>query len=61
MSNIHYELAHVGINCMNASEALEAAKLFSDIFNLSPREGNSSFFAGSYEVGGFALHIVRKA
>lgn len=47
MSNIHYELAHVGINCMNASEALEAAKLFSDIFNLSPREGNSSFFAGS--------------
>ena len=47
MSDIRYELAHVGINGQNAGEAAEIASLFADIFNLQPKEGNSSVFAGS--------------
>ena len=47
MSEIKYELAHVGINGRNPEEAKAIAELFSAIFNLQPREGNSSTFAGN--------------
>ena len=47
MSEIKYELAHVGINGANAEEALAIARLFAKVFNLSVKEGNSSDFAGS--------------
>ena len=44
---IEYTLAHVGINGQNPEEAKEIASLLSAIFNLKPREGNSSIFAGN--------------
>lgn len=44
---IEYTLAHVGINAQNPEEAQEIASLLSAIFNLKPREGNSSIFAGN--------------
>ena len=47
MSEIKYELAHVGINGQSPEEAKAIASLFADIFNLQPREGNSSTFAGN--------------
>ena len=47
MSDIRYELAHVGINAQNPEEAKATAALFAEIFNLQPREGNSSTFAGN--------------
>ena len=47
MSEIKYELAHVGINGQNPEEAKAIASLFAEIFNLQPREGNSSTFAGN--------------
>ena len=47
MSEIKYELAHVGINGQNPEEAKATASLFAEIFNLQPREGNSSTFAGN--------------
>ena len=47
MSEIKYELAHVGINGQNPEEAKEIAGLFADIFNLPVKEGNNSTFAGS--------------
>ena len=47
MSDIRYELAHIGINGQNPEEARAIAELFARIFNLQPREGNSSTFAGN--------------
>lgn len=47
MSEIKYELAHVGINAGSPEESADLARLFASIFNLQVREGNSSTFAGS--------------
>ena len=44
---MEYTLAHVGINGSSPEEARQIASLFADIFNLQPREGNSSTFAGN--------------
>lgn len=43
-----FELEHIGINTENEAEALELAKLLSGIFNLTPRHGQKSEFAGDY-------------
>lgn len=43
-----FELVHVGINTPNADEALKLAELLSMMFNLNPRHGQKSEFAGSY-------------
>ena len=40
-----FELEHIGINQANADEA---AKLASGMFNLAPKHGNKSEFAGPY-------------
>lgn len=42
-----FDLAHIGINTANEKESLEVTKRYSDIFNLSLKEGNSSNFAGT--------------
>ena len=47
MTEIKYELAHVGINGANPEEALAIARLFADMFGMPVKEGNSSDFAGS--------------
>ena len=47
MSDIKYELAHVGINGANSEEAHAIASLFAEIFGLPVKAGNSSVFAGS--------------
>lgn len=47
MSN-KFELEHIGINTENATEAEELATLLSSIFNLTPRHGQKSEFAGDY-------------
>ncbi len=47
MSEIKYELAHVGINAQNPEESRAIASLFAEIFNLPVRDGNSSTFAGN--------------
>lgn len=41
-----YRLAHVGINCENAKEAMQAAKLFEAMFGMDAEDGESSVFAG---------------
>ena len=46
MSEVKYELAHVGINAENAAQAEEIATLFAGIFGLNVKVGNSSVFAG---------------
>lgn len=43
-----FELEHIGINTENAKEAEELATLLSQIFNLTPRHGQKSEFAGNY-------------
>lgn len=43
-----FELLHVGINTPNAEEAARLAELLSAVFNLKPRHGNKSEFAGDY-------------
>ena len=43
-----FELLHVGINQANAEEAAKLAQLLSMMFNLEPRHGNKSEFAGAY-------------
>lgn len=43
-----FELVHVGINTPDPESALELAKLLSLIFNLTPRHGQKSEFAGNY-------------
>lgn len=43
-----FELEHIGINTPNPEAALELAKLLSLVFNLEPRHGQKSEFAGEY-------------
>ena len=43
-----FELVHLGINTPNPEEADKLAQLLSMMFNLSPRHGQKSEFAGSY-------------
>ena len=43
-----FELLHVGINTPNAEEAEKLAQLLGMMFNLEPRYGNKSNFAGTY-------------
>lgn len=43
-----FELAHLGINTPDPEAALELAKLLSLVFNLNPRHGQKSEFAGPY-------------
>jgi len=43
-----FELVHVGINTANAEEAAKLANLLSLVFNLEPRHGQKSEFAGPY-------------
>lgn len=43
-----FELAHVGINTRTPQEAQNLALLLSGLFNLSPRHGQKSEFAGNY-------------
>lgn len=42
-----FTLEHVGINTPDADEALRLAQLLSMMFNLEPRHGQKSEFAGS--------------
>ena len=42
-----FELAHIGINCENESEALNVSAGFEKIFGWEQRPGNSSVFAGT--------------
>ena len=43
-----FELEHIGINTPNKDEALKLAELLSLVFNLNPRHGQKSEFAGDY-------------
>ena len=43
-----FTLAHVGVNTENAEEALALAELLVGMFNLAPRHGQKSEFAGDY-------------
>ena len=43
-----FELEHIGINTPNAEEAEKLANLLSLVFNLEPRHGQKSEFAGPY-------------
>lgn len=43
-----FELVHVGINNSSPHEAEQLAQLLCELFNLAPRHGNKSEFAGSY-------------
>ncbi|MDO4315617.1 MAG: 2-dehydro-3-deoxyphosphogluconate aldolase [Oscillospiraceae bacterium] len=43
-----FELVHVGINTGSPEEADKLAQLLSRMFNLAPRHGQKSEFAGSY-------------
>ena len=43
-----FELVHVGINTPNPEEAEKLAQLLSMMFNLNPRHGQKSEFAGNY-------------
>ena len=43
-----FELLHVGINTPSAEDAAKLAELLCATFNLAPKHGNKSEFAGSY-------------
>ncbi|MFF0911574.1 hypothetical protein ACFWZW_12850 [Microbacterium enclense] len=43
-----FELAHVGINNADATDAQELADLLCLMFNLDPRHGKKSEFAGTF-------------
>lgn len=43
-----FELVHIGINTPDAEAASSLAQLLSMMFNLTPRHGQKSEFAGSY-------------
>ena len=43
-----FELEHVGINTPNPEEAEKLSQLLSLVFNLEPRRGQKSEFAGAY-------------
>ncbi len=40
-----FKLAHIGVNCDNAEEAVASAKLLETMFGFTAKEGNSSVFA----------------
>ena len=42
-----FELAHIGINSESTEQAGETAGLFSEIFGLDHKDGNSSIFSGT--------------
>ena len=42
-----FELAHIGINCDNETEAEKTADAFDGLFGFTKKVGNSSVFAGS--------------
>lgn len=44
---MEYQLAHIGINTDNAEEAEKLASMLSAMFNLAPKHGNKSEFAGT--------------
>lgn len=50
-----FTLAHVGVNTENAEEALALAELLAGMFNLAPRHGQKSEFAGPYFESKFAI------
>lgn len=43
-----FELTHIGINTSTPDEASSLAKELSEMFNLNPRAGQKSEFAGDY-------------
>lgn len=43
-----FELEHIGINTGNQGEAEQLAWLLCNLFNLEPRHGQKSEFAGNY-------------
>ena len=43
-----FELEHIGVNTASPDEALKLAELLSGLFNLEPRHGQKSEFAGNY-------------
>jgi len=43
-----FELEHIGITNHSPEEALKLAELLSGMFNLTPRHGQKSEFAGDY-------------
>ena len=43
-----FELEHIGINTPNPEEAEKLSQLLSLVFNLEPRHGQKSEFAGDY-------------
>ena len=43
-----FELEHVGVNTAGPEEAEDLARLLSGLFNLTPRHGQKSEFAGEY-------------
>lgn len=43
-----FELEHIGVNTESAEEAGKLAQLLSMMFNLEPRHGQKSEFAGPY-------------
>lgn len=43
-----FTLAHVGVNTASAEEAGKLAELLCTLFNLEPRHGQKSEFAGEY-------------
>lgn len=43
-----FELVHVGINQENAADAAALCELLGTLFNLAPRHGQKSEFAGSF-------------
>ena len=44
---MEYKLAHIGVNTESAQDAAELAAALCDMFNLTPKHGNKSEFAGS--------------
>ena len=47
-SMLGFELAHVGVNCRDAEEAMGVSEKLEEAFGFAIREGNSSNFAGSF-------------
>lgn len=48
MMKKQFELVHVGINAASPEEASSLANLLCEMFNLTPKHGQKSEFAGSY-------------
>lgn len=44
---LDFKLAHIGVNCECADEAVKCASLMQTMFGMTAKEGNSSVFAGS--------------